>query len=496
MKRLIALASLLVSVAGMGRAQQKNGPPSVRAPRVQHVLVLTVEGMMALDLARYVHAHPQSALAELSTRGVTYTAASATIPDTAPSFLSMFSGGSPNATGVYFSAAYDRKLSPPGSDCRKRGARVLYDERSAKGPYDPNKPSVIDPTVMPLDPENGCTPLFPRSWLRVNTVYDVIKEAGGVTAWIDRHPTIADFLSGRSGKSLDDYLMREAHAPDATQSVAEAEQYDDWKLEALLYQIKGLDHTGARRIGVPAVFGMSIIAVGTAQKKAGMGYADASGTPSDGLAHALDHLDASVATIVNTIKGQKLYDSTLVVITAKHGQAPIDQTKRRVIDEDLIPNLIEGIKPGLVGSVEQEDVAFVWLTDSTRADEVVVALRAHQKELGIMKVYAGESLKLRFNDPTTDSRSPDIVVQPELGVIYDKTSATKLGEHGGFLDEDLNVALMLSYPGAEPQTIRTPVQMTQLAPTVLRFLGLDPMKLEAVRMEHTPPLPGLGFEHP
>lgn len=461
--------------------------------RVQHVLVLTVEGMMALDLSRYVAAHSQSALAELSGHGVTYTDANAAIPDTAPSLLSMFSGGSPNATGVYFSAAYDRKLSPPGSDCRTRGTRVLFDERSAKKPFDPNKESVIDPAIVPLDPDKGCTPVYPRNWVRVNTVYDVIKQAGGVTAWIDRHPTVADFLSGHSGKSLDDNLMREAHAPDATQTIADAQQYDDWKLEALLKQIKGMDHTGTRHIGVPSLFGMSIIAFGAAQKKAGMGYSDGSGTPSQGLAEALDHVDTAVAKILDALKHEKLYESTLVIVTAKNGDSPIDQTRKRVVDEDLIPNTIEAIKPGLVGSIEMEDVAFIWLTDQSRTEEAAAALRARQKELGIMKVYSGEALRLKFNDPATDSRSPDILVQSELGVFYDKTNVTKIGEHGGLLEEDVNVALMLSYSGAKQAIIKTPVQMTQLAPTILRFLGLDPGKLDAVRMEQTTPLPGLEY---
>jgi hypothetical protein len=37
------------------------------------------------------------------------------------------------------------------------------------------------------------------------------------------------------------------------------------------------------------------------------------------------------------------------------------------------------------------------------------------------------------------------------------------------------------------------VETSQVAPTVLRILGLDPNDLDAVRKEGTPVLPGLRF---
>jgi hypothetical protein len=38
---------------------------------------------------------------------------------------------------------------------------------------------------------------------------------------------------------------------------------------------------------------------------------------------------------------------------------------------------------------------------------------------------------------------------------------------------------------------RAPVETTQIAPTILRLLGLNPDELQAVRIEHTQVLPGL-----
>jgi hypothetical protein len=51
-----------------------------------------------------------------------------------------------------------------------------------------------------------------------------------------------------------------------------------------------------------------------------------------------------------------------------------------------------------------------------------------------------------FIDPTTDSRTPDIVVLPTHGVIYAKLTATKIAEHGGFSEDDTHVALVIANP--------------------------------------------------
>ena len=45
--------------------------------------------------------------------------------------------------------------------------------------------------------------------------------------------------------------------------------------------------------------------------------------------------------------------------------------------------------------------------------------------------------------------------------------ASKLAEHGDFFDEDANSALLLSCRGGNGQTIRTSMQTTQIAPTIL-----------------------------
>ena len=100
-------------------------------------------------------------------------------------------------------------------------------------------------------------------------------------------------------------------------------------------------------------------------------------------------------------------------------------------------------------------------------------------------------MKLRLNDPALDSRTPDLFVEPQYGVIY-TGSTKKNAEHGGISFGDTNVALMVSNPHLPTRLIKTPVASSQVAPTIVRALGLDPSSLGAVRKELTRELPGLS----
>jgi arylsulfatase A-like enzyme len=96
-----------------------------------------------------------------------------------------------------------------------------------------------------------------------------------------------------------------------------------------------------------------------------------------------------------------------------------------------------------------------------------------------------------FRDPLHDSRTPDIIVEPELGVIYAKPNTPGIAEHGGFNEEDTHVPILIANPSLRGGTVESAVQTSQIAPTILKMLGLDPQKLEAVQIEKTQVLPGL-----
>jgi arylsulfatase A-like enzyme len=204
--------------------------------------------------------------------------------------------------------------------------------------------------------------------------------------------------------------------------------------------------------------------------------------------------------MVAELTKQGLLDSTLIIVSAKHGQSPIDPNRVFRIPADdpsdeppsqiLSPN---GVGPGLpVAQADEDDVSLIWLTDQSQTQSSVATLAANENLFGAGEISAGPSLTLQFNDPLTDSRTPDIIVAPNVGVIY-TGGMKKVAEHGGFAYDDRNVLLLVSNPKYKAFTFVDQVETRQIAPTIVKALGLDPNLLTGVKSEHTETLPGLPF---
>jgi hypothetical protein len=485
---LLLVAFCMPSICRTDHVYAQN-PSFVTARRV---LLLSIDGLHGLDLATFVRSHPNSALAQLSASGVTYTEAFTSKPSNSfPGLLSLVTGGSPLSTGVWYEGAYARTLSPPGSNCKTVGTQVLWSNALDKNKKLIDAGGGIDPAKLPLDPGKGCVQVYPHSFLRVNTIFEVAHSAGMRTAWIDKHPSY-EMVSGPSGSGVDDLFTPEIGS--AARDVKSQEAYDDVKVEAVLNEIGGKNHAGKPGDGEPALFGMAFQAFRFAQVIPTGGYTDASGTPSAPLLDVIEHTDQSIGKMVSALKARGLLDSTLIIITAKHGQAPMDRSKRRIVDDTIIPNLVNRIQSGLVAlSYADGNITSLWLTDQSQTQKVAEALNqpSNQSAAGIEKVLWGESLRLMTKDPIQDNRVPDIVVIPNLGSMYAPADEQGIAAHGGFSDDDTHVALLLSSPGLSARIIRTPVQTTQVAPTILQALGLDPGSLQAVQQEKTAVLPGL-----
>ncbi len=108
---------------------------------------------------------------------------------------------------------------------------------------------------------------------------------------------------------------------------------------------------------------------------------------------------------------------------------------------------------------------------------------------GLRQVYAGAAAAAYFGVPAGDARVPDLLGISQYGVVY--TGKTKkIAEHGGANPQDRRVALVVSFKGIENRGVDdAPVETTQIAPTILELLGLDPNALQAVQIEHTAALP-------
>ncbi|MDR3468319.1 MAG: alkaline phosphatase family protein [Xanthobacteraceae bacterium] len=506
---------------------------TAQAADVDHVLLISVDGLHALDVARYAESNPTSAFAELARHGVTYSnARTPANSDSFPGLLALVTGGSPVSHGFFYDVSYDRTLfDPTNTSCSgAAGNTVTLDESIDLYNSANVSQNVIDPTKLPRgrDAHGNCVPLYPHSLLKTNTIFEVVKGRGGVTAWADKHPAY-DLVNGPSGKGVDDLYTPEitnVGGFDATVSVDCTVANDQLKVAGILNQIKGLNHDGTRHVGVPAVFGMNFQAVSVGQKLAkdnsdgscsssthtGLpgGYLDGAGTPTPVLAYGLQQTDAALASMIAGLKQQGLYNSTVIIVTAKHGQSPINPVKVNKPGHfaDLVAALSDsttnpgGIAignanncaTGACGFVQDDDVALIWLGDQTQTQATIDYLNTNAKALFIDEVLGGDELKLKFNDPAHDSRTPDIIVQPIYGTIY-TTSKKKNAEHGGLSFGDTNVGLIVSNPHLGGAVVKTPVTTAQVAPTILRALDIEPEALNSVRVEHTTVLPGLWDEH-
>jgi len=502
MKRRLLAAScvgaLLVGTATASVAQMRDPSPK-DARRYQHVLLISVDGLHAVDLTNWIvdPAHSNGALANLAANGATYPHAYTTGPsDSFPGMIAQVTGGTPRSAGVFYDDSYDRALFAPGSDCQGApGTETQFAENidKDKGALDAGgtlgQPlTQIDPVQLPLSNASGtCKPVYPHDFIRVNTLFEVVRGAGGYTAWSDKHPAY-DILNGPSGAGIEDLFTPEINSlipvagnttDDNTTSFTATRNYDEVKVQAILHEIDGLDSTGSRAAPVPNVFGMNFQSVSVGQKlaKSGLldepglvgGYLDASGTPGDALTLQLAYIDDALGRMVTELQTRGLADQTLIIVSAKHGQSPIDLSKRQAVSNKPYANT-----PNYAFDVA-DDVALVWLTPQT-ADAARSAandyLISQADTLKIAGLAGREILRNFYQDPATDSRTPDFLAITQPGVIY--TGGTKLSEHGGFADDDRNVALLVSAPDMTGRTVNDVVETRQIAPTILRALGLNP----------------------
>ncbi len=346
--------------------------------------------------------------------------------------------------------------------------------------------------------------MLPHQFIRTNTIFEVIKAAGLRTAWSDKHPAY-EILNGPSGDGIDDLYTPEINSNDIlgapgdnTGSFLAVAAYDQNKVDAIIHEIDGFDSTGTAYVGVPAVFGMNFQAVSVGQKlavgnvndPAGFvgGYRDARATPGNALAYELDFVDGALGQMVAELKRRGLYDSTLVIVSAKHGQSPIDRRLRTTRDDGaFFPQT-----PGYGFEIADDEV-LLWLDPSMQVAQRAAAL-AYLKRVAaaanIQVLYTGEDFKGVYPSPLQDSRTPDFIGVAVKGTVY--TTGTKLAEHGGFADDDRHVAMVVSGKGFGQNRVETaPVATTQIAPTILTALGLDPAALKGVRNEGTQVLPGV-----
>jgi hypothetical protein len=401
-----------------------------------------------------------------------------------------------------------------------------------------NPRRLINPAGLPVDPAT-CRPVFPHNYLKVNTVFNVARAHGLRTAWSDKHPAY-EILNGPSGNGIQDLFTPEINsdAParyldptgkpgDWTTNNFATRQYDHYKVEAVRNEIDGMDHSGTTHVGVPAIFGLNFQTISTAEKlpvstnpatgKSFVGGYRASGAPGPLLRSSLRWLDRQLGQLVGELDRRGLTRSTAIILSAKHGQSPQNPADLTRIDDGPI---IDGLNAAwrtaghgsdLVAFSTDDDVLQLWLTDRSPAAATFAAhyLRRHSasgttydasdptvagptrtlSHSGLRVVYAGHRAASFFGVGGSEARHPDVFGVVQHGVVF-TGGVAKIAEHGGADPQDRDVPLLVSTPGhGSGSLVNRPVETTQIAPTILRLLGIAPRQLQAVRIEGTRVLP-------
>ena len=558
---IVGAATLASSSPGMAA-----DPSTVGSGSIAHVLLLSIDGMHAVDF--YNCSHGMAGinggnvycpnLVALSQTGINYVATQSSMPsDSFPGLAALVTGGSPRTTGLYYDVAYDRSLDAPatttgtglaGGPCTPYGVPtgtttdydqgIEFDDTKLNGgapgaALTDGGIASIDPRKLVRDPAKGCAPVYPWNFVRTNTIFSVVHAAGGYTAWIDKHASYS-FTAGPGGTGLNDYYSPEVDStvvplpgvqtaegascatirdPNAnlaswTNSFVNIQCYDALKVNALLNEIAGKTHLGAPA-QVPALFGMNFqsVYIGESVNEPTVGaggYQNAAALPSTQLLREIEFVDNSIGDIVNALKVAGIYNNTLIIITAKHGESPIDPT-RYVADGANTPATLLGsaipysespLNPTGIGATE-DDVSVLWLVPGASVTAAVQLLETDATEIGLGEIYYGPTLALNYNmgglGPGQDPRTPDIIVTPNIGVTY-SGSTTMIGDHGGFGHDDTNVILLVANPAFTAQTVSATTRTAQVAPTILKALGLSPEALDAVEAEGTRSLPEVGAQ--
>jgi Type I phosphodiesterase / nucleotide pyrophosphatase len=587
--RLLLLSMIGAAVAATAVSMSSasgNGPV-----KIKHVLLISVDGMHQSDLEWFIAHHPGSELAKLTQGGAEFSNAHTSVPsDSDPGGTALMTGGDPRATGAYYDVAYNHAVFPPGTtDCSgpAPGGNAIYDSPDDilnavpdlldngsgntfpsfdedgsiyPGGVDtnpgaimnltPHPQSGLNPATFPVDPAT-CQPIMPWDYLQVNTIFQVIQSAGMRTAWSDKHAIYTSFNGpGSGGTSIDDFFGPEIDSQavepngvpypqddDWAHIDAATKQYDGYKVQAVVNELNGYDHSGTQKVGVPGILGMNFQTVSVAEKVDSpstitknangtytvgptelAGYFPGTMTPRPLLASAFEYVDSQLRRMVDTIHRDGLTSSTAIIVTAKHGQSPQDPLLLKRIKDGPIIDAINaawttqtGDPNNLIVAGTDDDLwqsylsvktqaaanfvkSYLWNHDATAVlynNDGVDRGTEQVPHSGLAQIYAGQEAADFFGVPYSDPRYPDVFGRVQVGVVY--TGGSKIAEHGGDNPGDRDVPILVYAPGTvKPASNGQWTETTQIAPTILQLLGLPPGSLEAVQQEGTEVLPGIG----
>jgi hypothetical protein len=194
----------------------------------KQALFLSFDGLHQFDVVDYITKFPSSTWASIVKNAVVYSNARANAPsDSLPGTAALFSGASSRNSGIFWETTWDRSLYPGGSNCKGPvGAVCDYSEASDLNSSAIDGGGGFNLTYLPMQKTawGTCEVVYPHNYIRVNTIFEVGRANGLVTAYADKHPSY-EFLNGPSGVGLSQGYFPEVASFDGTLVAQEA--WDD-----------------------------------------------------------------------------------------------------------------------------------------------------------------------------------------------------------------------------------------------------------------------------
>jgi hypothetical protein len=409
-------------------------------------------------------------------------------------------------------------------------------------PVDPTTCNVIYPhqylqvnTVFEVVRSKGMR----TAWTDKHPAYEILNGPSGYG--------IDDLFAPEINSLVDETV---AGGPDWTKDNVSTQKYDTFKVLSIINEINGHDHSGKNNPGTPAVFGMNFQAVSTAQKldtssyisngtviASGLGGYVTSGTtqtPGVVLQSALSFVDNSLKQMVDAINANTITKgNTAIIVSAKHGQSPQNRADLTIINDGTMISTLNAawaqqyphLAQPLVAHAMDDDGVLLWLNDNSTtgttftknfltaytsgatvtigsgstvlvpsgigSDTNGTLISKSFTSAGLSLIYAGSDARKFIGVKSTDMRVPDVIGIAQQGTVWAGSKLSKIAEHGGNSVQDRHVPIVVWGTNVKGKTVTSAVETTQIAPTILNLLGLNPSELQAVQIEKTKVLPNL-----
>jgi predicted AlkP superfamily pyrophosphatase or phosphodiesterase len=221
--------------------------------------------------------------------------------------------------------------------------------------------------------------------------------------------------------------------------------------------------------------------------------------------------DRDFARLIAAYKQAGIYNQTLFVVTADHGMI---QSRNRVVDRDAVVKLIQSTfgQHSIIltngGGAAGPTMTSIWLknpANNRRAAQLIWS--KHFDNVSAIFYMQHKGAKYYYDMAGCESCSPDLVkayrylqgteagpTGEDIAILLRENARNSglpqmMGRHGGADWGSQHVTLIFSGPGVQTGTSEHPARLTDLAPTIERFMGIAPDARDGIVLAD-------AFQHP